>query len=64
MEVMELEEGEACLNKKDLDSTFDPDVAFSYIVSYFIYLIELNLGLISPCVYVLMNFMICVLVVW
>ncbi|WOG87318.1 hypothetical protein DCAR_0206541 [Daucus carota subsp. sativus] len=31
MEVMELEEGEACLNKKDLDSTFDPDVAFSYI---------------------------------
>ncbi|KAK1356951.1 CW-type domain-containing protein [Heracleum sosnowskyi] len=31
MEETELEEGEACLNKNAVDSSFDPDVALSYI---------------------------------
>lgn len=42
MEETELEEGEACLNKNDVDSSYDPDVAFAYLVSYLIYLTELN----------------------
>lgn len=46
MEATELEEGEACLNKNAADSSFDPDVALSYIVSYLIFLIDLNLVLI------------------
>ncbi|XP_074357148.1 cysteine-tryptophan domain-containing zinc finger protein 3-like isoform X1 [Apium graveolens] len=31
MEETELEEGEACLNKNAVDSSFDPDVALAYI---------------------------------
>lgn len=33
MEETELEEGEACFHQNDENSTLDPDVTFSYIVS-------------------------------
>lgn len=34
MEETELEEGEACYQNEDDDSSIDPDIALSYIVSY------------------------------
>lgn len=43
MEQTELEEGEACFYSNNrLDSSLDPDVALSYLVSVFRYLIEFN----------------------